>query len=385
MVVLAGTIILFCSSAGPLAAQDVGPAAPDQVAAEGSQELEVRALLEQLNSGKQATCFRAVGELSVLGRDALPYIWKHLDDASPSAQRYLLIALGRMKTPRAVAGLVDRLDRFHPSVLPMAVNVVAASGPETSARALRPLLATEDLVAKCVVLEALLRLKDDTVIEDLVEIFCEDTDDVPPPLDDPAGPSEPADQKERVQQEKSKERDELRSFAFRKLRAAAKAGELGTEAIDSLVSYLRSAGPEQAVRTIHILAYSEGGKAVLEELEQLLTANDEAVREAAAYAVGNLGTSANGPALLSALINERDEGVAETMIEALQSVDYKPAVPCLIEYLDHTNRKLVIAAWKAVKSLTGKTFPAEYDAWYEWWDGIVAGGEPVTHGAELLE
>jgi len=387
MIALAGAIILF--GPGRLSAQE-REEAPAPSPDSAPLDRQVRELMERLDSSDMSLCFKAVGELAALGPDALPFVWKLLEGAGADSQRYLITAIGRMNSAAAMKEALRKFDGFDPSVRPMLVSVVTRFRDKTTVRVLRDMLATDEAALKYVVFDALLKMKDDRVVEDLVDIFCrnvKDDEELPEASESSESPELVRRRRELAEKrlKERREQEELRLFAFRRLLVLARADGLPSPLADELIANLRYADEQQTVRTIHLLAYIKGNVTVLREIEELLDAREEKVRAAAAYAIGNLGSRATDTLLIERLAEEPDGPVQRKLIDALARLGCEASVPHLIPLLDSRDRELVVTTWEALKTLTGKSLPCNYQQWVEWWDSVVTDGQPVAPEGQFAE
>jgi HEAT repeat protein len=134
--------------------------------------------------------------------------------------------------------------------------------------------------------------------------------------------------------------------------------------IQEILLALESKPPNKLTRVLlcDILGYRHAKKAV-PILLQSLTDESEKVRYSAADSLGKIKDQNSGQSLLQHYQQESDDGVRAMLSAALGAVQYKPAIPILVQALREDDRSLRgCAAWSLGELGAKDSLPALQDA-----------------------
>ncbi len=276
------------------------------------QEVEAKALLSQLDSPDAKTRVEACYELARLGiraEGALPQLVKSLKSNQVDEQRVAALALASMGEAAAVAvpALADNLTAKDYRVRAAAAYALGKIGPAAgdAVRALIAASADDDVTVQHHVWEALLRvdLPPDVALSLFARALGSASDADAAKLADALGEAGAAAVPELI---KAMADNNARYWACI---ALANIGPSAAPAVEALGKTLGS--DEAEVRMQAIVALAEIGAAarpIAPQISKLLE-NDpwDAVRYAAAYALGTIGDKAAGQPALVRVLSDDDE------------------------------------------------------------------------------
>jgi HEAT repeat protein len=297
---------------------------------------KIDAIFQDVRKAGTEQKYTASQQLIPLGREAAMFLASGMDTFDDEILTHTVPVLGEMKERAVVPVLLQQLHSKRPLVRTQAVFVLGALGDPEAIPGLIAALTDAAPTVKAPAIDALVQLNARQAFPKIAQL-CGDPDPT------------------------------VRSRAIAGLFSLAQKNEMQREVAAVLSDVLdRTKGEARAeiLMAFGRTGKKEGAQSVVPHLSD----DDAKVRAAAAVALGNMGATEAGDAIVNRLGVEQDKWPWIYMVGAAVKLKVTRAAEPLIRALTSTDNEMRLTALQALRSLSGENHGFDKAAWQAWWD-----------------
>jgi HEAT repeat protein len=312
----------------------------DATGADPETVAKVDSILAQMRKAPVEKRGEIAGEFSALGIRAALYLGANIEALDDDVLTFVGPLLRASKSPKLQEILVQMTTSSRASVRSEGASSLGLSGDPSMSRHLVPLLKDSDAIVRGVAVEALGNLNATDAVPAVSKV-CIDPDRA------------------------------VRARAFGSLQKLAKAsgqsGEL-RRVLTDLASQAQGAARAEVLMNLSRECQREDWPL----LARYLNDDDGSVRQAAAFALGNLAAPESADTILGRLDAEKDKWARMYLSGAVLKLKAYRGVDALISWLSDDDTDIRTAAYQALRGLTSQSLEPRRELWETYWNSARA-------------
>lgn len=297
---------------------------------------KVEDLLNRMRQGTDNDKMNAAEELVRLGGDAQLYLVSSISVA-PELSPWTLAAVGRIESTKAFPMLQQMIPQLNDLIKPLVFAVFGLRQYKEALGAIEPYLLHKDPMVRAAAVEAMAAMQSTDDFSKILESLG---------IDD----------------------ETLATRVTLAIESLARIPEFKDEASRQLVEVVQRSDNLRARGQAAVISAKLAIPEIKPILVELLHHESALLRALIAAAMGELKDKELVEEIGSQLELEPDRDAKIQMVQALEKIKDRSAVPLLIRRLNDADDRVRIRVSAALTTITGQSFGESAESWQNWWD-----------------